>query len=65
MSPAIVSTSLASRIRIIVELKAIDTVPPIHQAKLLSYLKTADLRLGLIINFNVSVLKDGIQRMVR
>ena len=51
--------------RIIVELKAIDTVPPIHQAKLLSYLKAADLRLGLIINFNVTVLKDGIQRMVR
>jgi GxxExxY protein len=51
--------------RIIVELKAIDTVPPIHQAKLLSYLKAADLRLGLIINFNATVLKDGIQRMVR
>jgi GxxExxY protein len=51
--------------RIIVELKAIDTVPPIHQAKLLSYLKAADLRLGLIINFNVTVLKDGFQRMVR
>ena len=51
--------------RIIVELKAIETVPPIHQAKLLSYLKAADLRLGLIINFNVTVLRDGIQRMVR
>ena len=51
--------------RIIVELKAIDTVTPIHQAKLLSYLKTTDLRLGLIINFNVAVLKEGVQRMVR
>ncbi len=51
--------------RIIVELKAIETVPPIHQTNPLSYLKAADLRLGLIINFNVTVLKDGIQRMVR
>jgi|GEM_PF-137868 len=51
--------------RIIVDLKAVDTVAPIHQAKLLSYLKTTGLRLGLIINFNVTVLKDGVERMVR
>jgi len=51
--------------RIIVELKAVDAVARIHQAKLISYLKAAGLRLGLIINFNVTVLKDGIQRMVR
>ena len=36
---------------------------PIHKAQLLSYLKLADLRLGLLINFNVKVLKDGIRRM--
>ena len=51
--------------RVIVELKAVDAISPVHQAKLLSYLKATSLRLGLIINFNVLVLKDGIQRMVR
>ena len=51
--------------RVIVELKAVDAISPVHQAKLLSYLKATNLRLGLIINFNVLVLKDGIKRMVR
>ncbi|HEY1381720.1 MAG TPA: GxxExxY protein [Gemmataceae bacterium] len=51
--------------RVIVELKAIDAIAPIHQAQLLSYLKATGLRLGLLINFNVLVLKDGIKRRVR
>ena len=51
--------------RVIVELKAIEAIAPIHQAKLLSYLKATSLRLGLIINVHSLVLKDGIKRMVR
>jgi GxxExxY protein len=50
--------------RLIVELKAIDIVPPIHEARLLSYLKTTGIRIGLLINFNSLILKNGIQRMV-
>jgi GxxExxY protein len=49
---------------VIVELKAIESVLPIHQAQLLSYLKLSGKKLGLLINFNVVHLKDGIKRMV-
>lgn len=48
----------------IVELKAVDRLAPIHEAQLLSYLKLADCRLGLLINFNVTLLKKGIRRLV-
>ncbi len=51
--------------RVIVELKAVESIAPIHQAQLLSYLKATKLRLGLFVNFNVPVLKDGIKRIVR
>ncbi len=49
---------------VIVELKAVDKVLPIHEAQLLSYLKLSSRQLGLLINFNVVHLKDGIKRMV-
>jgi GxxExxY protein len=49
---------------VIVELKAVEIVHPIHAAQLLSYLKLSGKRLGLLINFNVLHLKDGIQRFV-
>ena len=49
---------------VIVELKSIDAIAPIHEAQLLSYLKLSDKSLGLIINFNVVHLKDGIKRFV-
>jgi len=51
--------------RVIVELTAVEQLAPIHQAQLLSYLKATDLRLGLLINFNVGLLTDGIKRLVR
>jgi GxxExxY protein len=51
--------------RVITDLKTVDTLAPIHDAKMLSYLKTTGLRLGLLINFKVLVLKDGIKRIVR
>lgn len=49
---------------VIVELKSVDAVNPVHQAQLLSYLKLSGKSLGLLINFNVLHLKDGIQRFV-
>lgn len=49
---------------VIVELKCVDEIKPIHEAQLLTYMKLANIKLGLIINFNVLLLKDGIKRKV-
>lgn len=49
---------------VIVELKAVEKIAPIHEAQLLSYLKLSGKKVGLLINFNVLHLKDGIKRMV-
>jgi GxxExxY protein len=49
---------------LIVELKAIDALAEIHKAQVISYLKATRLPLGLLINFNVPILKNGIQRVV-
>lgn len=49
---------------LIVELKSVDKILPIHKAQLLSYLKLSNVKLGLIINFNVSKLTNGIVRLV-
>ncbi len=48
--------------RVILELKAVDSVTGIHKAQLLTYMKLANATTGLLINFNTNVLKDGIQR---
>lgn len=50
--------------RVIVELKAVEALLPIHEAQLLTYLKLRKLRLGLLINFNVPILKNGIKRLL-
>jgi GxxExxY protein len=50
--------------QLILELKSVETVLGIHQAQLLTYMKLATIRTGLLINFNVSRLKDGIKRFV-
>jgi len=50
--------------KLIVELKAVDALAPIHKAQVISYLKTTGLQLALLINFNVPFLKQGIQRVV-
>ena len=49
---------------IILELKSCEKIEPIHKAQLLTYLKLSSLALGLILNFNVPVMKNGIVRMV-
>ena len=48
----------------VIELKAVDKILPIHEAQLLTYLKLTGLKIGLLINFNNVVLKDGINRIV-
>jgi len=50
--------------RVIVELKAVEKLHPIHEAQLITYLKHSNKRIGLLINFNVMLLKDGITRRV-
>ncbi len=49
---------------VIVEIKAIEQLAPIHDAQVISYLRLADKRVGLLINFHVSLLKNGIKRIV-
>ena len=49
---------------VIVEIKAVEKLVPIHKAQLLSYLKLSGRKVGLLINFNVKILKDGIVRVV-
>ena len=50
--------------KLIVELKACEKLQPIHEAQLLTYLRLTGMKVGLLINFNVSVLKEGIKRLV-
>jgi len=50
--------------KVIVELKSIEGLEPIHEAQMLTYLKLRNAWLGLIINFNVIMLKDGVRRLV-
>jgi len=50
--------------RVILELKSVEQILPIHEAQLINYLKLAHLQLGLLINFNVPVLKNGLRRFV-
>ncbi len=50
--------------KVVVELKAIDSLQPIHDAQLLSYLRLSGCRLGFLLNFNVRRMKDGIKRMM-
>ena len=49
---------------IILELKSCDKIEPIHRAQVLTYLKLSELNLGLLLNFNVRVMRDGIVRIV-
>lgn len=50
---------------VVVEIKAVERLAAIHEAQLLSYLKLSGCKVGLLINFNVRVLKDGIRRLVK
>ena len=50
---------------VIVEIKAVESLLPVHEAQLITYLKLSDLELGSLINFNMARIKHGIKRMVR
>ena len=50
---------------IVVELKAVERILPVHEAQVLTYLRLARLRLGLLVNFNVPLVKDGVRRIIR
>ena len=50
--------------RVLLELKAVDALAPIHEAQILTYLRLSKLKIGLLINFNHGVLKDGLRRFV-
>lgn len=50
--------------KVLIEIKSTETLAPVHYAQTLTYLKMKDLKLGLLINFNTKLLKDGIHRIV-
>jgi GxxExxY protein len=50
--------------QVIVEIKAVERLLPIHEAQMLTYMKLSGIRVGLLLNFNVPVLKDGLRRLV-
>ena len=50
--------------KLIIELKSVEKIAPVHQKQLLTYLKITDLKLGLLINFNEKLIKNGITRIV-
>jgi GxxExxY protein len=50
--------------QVIIELKTVERLIPIHEAQLLTYMKLAEIRIGLLLNFNTAILKDGIRRLM-
>lgn len=50
--------------KVIIEIKSIDAIVPVHKKQLLTYLRISNMKLGLLINFNVELLKEGITRIV-
>jgi len=51
-------------VAVVVEIKSVESLAPVHEAQLLTYLKLGGWKLGLLINFNVAILKNGIKRKV-
>jgi GxxExxY protein len=50
---------------VIIEVKSLDSIAPVHEAQVLTYLKLSSCRLGFLMNFNVPVFKQGLRRLVR
>ena len=50
--------------KVIIEVKSVEAIAPVHQKQLLTYLKITGIKLGLLINFNEALIKNGIQRIV-
>jgi GxxExxY protein len=49
---------------VVLEMKSVESLAPIHHSQLLNYMRIANVRVGLLVNFNVPVLKDGIKRKI-
>ena len=62
--PVIYQMDLLVEETVVIEVKAVETVLPIHEAQLLTYLKLGGYQVGLLLNFNVTILRDGIRRRV-
>ncbi len=63
-SNAATDSTSSSRTPVVVEIKSVDRVLPIHQAQLLTYLRLSKLRIGLLVNFRETVLKHGLRRLI-
>jgi GxxExxY protein len=50
--------------KVVLELKCVDSIAPVHEAQLLTYLRLSGLKVGLILNFHVALMRDGIKRLV-
>ena len=50
--------------KLVIEIKSVEALNDVHLAQILTYLKLSDCKLGLLINFNVALLKDGIKRVI-
>ena len=57
-------TDLIVEDKVIIEIKSIETIAPVHHKQLLTYLKLTGIKLGLLVNFNEALIKDGIHRIV-
>ena len=57
-------TDLIVEKKVIIEIKSVELIAPVHQKQLLTYLRLTGLKLGLLVNFNEALIKDGIQRIV-
>src|SRR6478609_6388543 len=57
-------TDLIVEKKVIIEIKSVELIVPVHQKQLLTYLRLTGLKLGLLVNFNEALIKDGIQRIV-
>jgi GxxExxY protein len=61
--PKSLALALPCTVLLIVEIKSVEAIAPVHKKQLLTHLRLADERLGLLINFNVALIKDGIVRI--
>jgi len=57
-------TDLIVEKKVIIEIKSVELIAPVHQKQVLTYLRLTGLKLGLLVNFNEALIKDGIQRIV-
>ena len=60
---AVYRLDLVVRKEVIVEVKAVEAISPLHEAQLLTYLRLSDLLIGYLLNFNVKLFKDGVRRL--